>query len=83
MLEHIPLGNLPAGWLENWRQVWEAPGVLSWYGGPREWGVSQGGCSLTSWSSLDNSRLCFRVPLRIEEDRKIWGQSQVVACRVG
>ena len=54
----LPAGNCPAGWLEKLRQVGKAPRVLNHYRGPREWDVPPGGWSLTTWSSLSNTRLC-------------------------
>ena len=53
----------------TWRKLacWQVvfvPRVLTLYGGPREV-VLLGGSSLTPWSFLCNSRLCFRVPLRL------------------
>lgn len=54
-----------ACWLASeLKQVLFGPRVLPQYGGPREV-VLLGGSSLTSWSFLCNSRLCFRVPLRL------------------
>lgn len=45
----LPAGTSSAGQLENLRQVGKRSGILSKYGGAREWGVSPGVWSLTSW----------------------------------
>lgn len=64
-LSRLPTGSLPAGWLENIRQVGEGIGVLPPYGGPRELGFPSGELSLTPWFSLPCIKLCFRVPLTL------------------
>lgn len=42
-----------------------------WYRGPRESGVTHSGWPLTSWSFLCSSRLCFRVSLRFQRNRRV------------
>ena len=58
------------------------PRVLLWYGGPREF-VLLVGSSLTSWTFLCNSRLCFRVPIRIRvPGQEVLGQSGTCSFQV-
>ena len=67
--------KIPTGWLEKPSELGEGPGVLSHSGGPRKWGLSH---CLAVYSPLmfpqHWSKLCFRVPLRLQKDRCFWRQ---------
>lgn len=65
----LAIGNSPAGWLKKLMKVREGFRVLFPYGGPRECGVPLGGTMVLS----ENSRLCFKVPLRLWEYRRVEG----------
>lgn len=70
--------SVPAGCPEKLRQVVEVPGLLTLYGGPREWGGLPGGLPFTSWASLYIGSLCFS---EVVVDRRVWEQRGTVALK--
>ena len=66
--------KVPADWLEKRRELQEGPGVLAHCGGPREWNLPLCAVHSPLKSPQYWSKLCFRVPLRLQEDNLVWGQ---------
>lgn len=76
-LDSLPTGN--SCWLTREAKGYrEGTQGCTSYERPREWFVLPGGWSFTSFSSLNYSRMCFRVPPRVKEDQEFENYSKIM-----